>query len=60
MYNITGKEKKVKFIEKQKGDVDITYSNTEKAKNILGYHPLVYIDDGLKKTYNWQINHEPY
>jgi UDP-glucose 4-epimerase len=60
MYNLSGKEKKVKFIEKQKGDVDITYSNTEKAKKILGYHPQVHINDGLKKTYIWQINHEPY
>jgi UDP-glucose 4-epimerase len=53
MYSITGKSKKVKYIASQKGDVDITYSNTEKAKKILGYAPRVKIDEGLKKTYEW-------
>ncbi|MCK4236306.1 MAG: GDP-mannose 4,6-dehydratase [Candidatus Krumholzibacteria bacterium] len=54
MYYIVNKPKKVKYIEKQQGDVDITYSNTEKAKKILGYYPQVNIDEGLRKTYEWQ------
>lgn len=54
MYSISGKSKKVKYIESQQGDVDITYSNTEKAKKILNYHPQINIDEGLKKTYEWQ------
>jgi len=54
MYAISGKTRKIKYIENQKGDVDITYSNTEKAKKILNYHPQVNIDEGLKKTYDWQ------
>ncbi|MBA7529171.1 hypothetical protein ES705_21363 [subsurface metagenome] len=55
MYSISAKSKKVKYIESQQGDVDITYSNTEKAKKILDYNPQVNIDEGLKKTYDWQI-----
>jgi len=54
MYAISGKSKKVKYIESQQGDVNITYSNTEKAKKILNYHPQINIDEGLKKTYEWQ------
>ena len=59
MYAISGKSKKVKYIESQQGDVDITYSNTEKAKKILNYHPQVNIDEGLKKTYEWQKKTQP-
>ena len=55
LYSIADKPKKVKYIEKQKGDVIVTHSNIEKAKNILGYHPSVNIDEGLQKTYEWQI-----
>ena len=56
MYSIAKKPKKVKYIEKQKGDVDITYSDIKKAQNILSYKPKVVIDDGLQNTYDWLIN----
>ena len=56
MYNIANKTKKVKYIEKQQGDVEITYSNIKKATNILDYYPKVKIDEGLQKTYEWQKN----
>lgn len=57
MYEISRRPKKVKYIEKQRGDVDITYSNTNKAKEVLNYIPKVNIYDGLKKTYEWQMKH---
>jgi UDP-glucose 4-epimerase len=56
MYNLSGKKRRIKHVEKQKGDVDITYSDITKAKKILGYEPVVHIDEGLKKAYEWQIN----
>ncbi len=56
MYEIANKPKKVKYIEKQKGDVEITHSNIEKAKKILNYHPKISIREGLLKQYNWQVN----
>lgn len=59
MYVISGKSKKVKHIENQQGDVDITFSNIEKAKTILNYYPQVKIDEGLNKTYEWQKNIQP-
>jgi len=59
MYAISAKQKKVKYIKSQQGDVNITYSNTEKAKKFLNYHPQVNIDEGLKKTYEWQKNYYP-
>ena len=46
-----------KYIEKQQGDVEITYSNIKKASRLLGYYPKVMIDEGLKNTYEWQKNY---
>ena len=57
MYTIANKSKKVKYIEKQQGDVDITYSNTDKANKSLGYYPKVSIDQGLRKTYEWHLKY---
>ena len=57
MYSIAGKAKKVRYIEKQKGDVDITFSNIEKAQKILNYYPQLEIDEGLQKTFDWQSKH---
>jgi len=54
MYEISGKKQKLKFVEKQEGDVDVTHSDITKAKEILGYTPKVYIDEGLQKTFEWQ------
>ncbi|TFF97820.1 MAG: NAD-dependent epimerase/dehydratase family protein [Promethearchaeota archaeon] len=53
MYSLANRPKNVKYIEKQQGDVDITYSNTEKAKKVLSFNPKVNIDDGLRRTYEW-------
>ena len=53
MYAISEKSKKVRYVERQQGDVDITYSNTEKAKKIINYYPQVNIEKGLKKTFEW-------
>jgi len=54
MYTIANKEKKLRYIEKQLGDVDTTYSNIIKTKNFLGYTPKVQIIEGLNKQYQWQ------
>ena len=57
IYNIFNKPKKVKYVDKQQGDVDITFSKIEKAKEILNYYPKISIDKGLECTYGWQVNH---
>jgi nucleoside-diphosphate-sugar epimerase len=55
MYEIAGKPKDVKYLEKQKGDVRVTHSNIEKAKKLLQFTPKIKIDEGLKRTYDWQF-----
>lgn len=54
MYDIAKVEKKISFIEKQKGDVNITHSDISKAKRILNFKPKVTIEVGLGKQYEWQ------
>ncbi|MFX0138785.1 MAG: NAD-dependent epimerase/dehydratase family protein [Candidatus Hodarchaeota archaeon] len=54
MYAIANKPKNIIHVEKKKGDVEITHSNTEKARKILNYNPSVQLDDGLALTYDWQ------
>jgi UDP-glucose 4-epimerase len=56
MYNITKVEKKVRFIENQKGDVNVTHSDISKARKILEFKPMVTMEEGLKYQYEWQLS----
>jgi len=56
MYNIAQVEKKVRFIENQKGDVNVTHSNISKARKILKFEPKVSIEVGLENQYQWQLS----
>jgi UDP-glucuronate 4-epimerase len=51
-----GKSPLLKFLPMQPGDVDITYADISKAREILNYHPKISLKDGLKKFYNWVQN----
>jgi nucleoside-diphosphate-sugar epimerase len=56
MYDIVKAEKKIRFIEKQKGDVNVTHSNISKASKILNFKPKVTIEVGLENQYEWQLS----
>lgn len=49
---------KRKYISKQIGDVNSTFANVTKAKNILNYSPSIGISEGIKKYFNWFKNNE--
>jgi UDP-glucuronate 4-epimerase len=53
---ITGKTALVKHGPRQPGDVDITYADISKAKQLLGYQPEINVRDGLEKYVNWFID----
>lgn len=53
---ITGKEPQIQYIEKQKGDVDDTLSDTTEAQKVLGWNAKTGIDTGLKKYVDWYLN----
>jgi len=52
---ITEKSAKVKYIEKQKGDVSDTLADVSKAKKEFGWVPKVDISLGLKSFIEWFI-----
>ena len=53
--DITEKKMKVKYIEKQKGDVKDTLADTSRAKELLNWSPKVNIDEGLKRYIKWYL-----
>lgn len=48
-----GVEPKIKQLPMQPGDVDRTYADITKAKNMIDYEPKVSFEDGIEKFVNW-------
>ncbi|MCB2308284.1 GDP-mannose 4,6-dehydratase [Clostridium estertheticum] len=42
-----------KYLPMQPGDVNITYANISKSKEILGYNPIINFDYGIHKFVKW-------
>ena len=51
--NIVGRPIEVKYQEVAKGDVRHTSADMTKAGKILGYRPMVSIEEGLRREYEW-------
>ncbi len=49
----SGKSAKIEKKPLQPGDVEKTYAGIEKAKNLLGWKPEVWIEEGIQKTVEW-------
>lgn len=50
--NILDKEPIIKIIDSPVGDVDITYADIKKAKNILNWEPKISFTDGMNNFVN--------
>lgn len=50
------KKAKIKYYPEQPGDPSITFADVSKAKKLLGYHPKVKIEEGIKKFIDWYKN----
>ena len=55
---VTGKKAIINQQPDQPGDVPKTYADIAKAKTLLGYDPKTQIHEGLKKFYDWFMQHE--
>jgi len=53
---LTGSESKIIHSERQKGDAEHTWADISKAKEILGWSPVVDIDEGLMRYIKWWQN----
>ena len=57
LIKISEKDMDIKFdLSKPEGDFDRT-ANYSKAKKIIGWEPIVDIDSGLLKTYDWALKY---
>ncbi|MGN6386217.1 MAG: GDP-mannose 4,6-dehydratase [Verrucomicrobiota bacterium] len=48
-----GKKAIIDRLPNQPGDVPITFADISKAERILGYHPKIKIDEGIKRFIDW-------
>jgi UDP-glucuronate 4-epimerase len=48
-----GKKTKKNFLPMQKGDVPVTYAGISKAKEKLGWQPVVSLKEGVEKFVRW-------
>jgi nucleoside-diphosphate-sugar epimerase len=53
IFECAGRDTRVVFEQKQKGDVPDTFADTSLAKNELGFEPGADLLDGLKAEWNW-------
>ena len=51
--NAVGKKAIKKHIEKQQGDVEITFADLNKSERMLSYKPKIKIEEGIKKLVEW-------
>jgi len=52
---VTNRKAEVIIKEMQEGDVDITYADISKAKEVIDYDPQTKLEAGLKKFYDWYV-----
>ena len=53
MENVTGRKAIKQMVEMQPGDVYCTYADISRMKNDFGYMPLVSVEEGISRFYNW-------
>ena len=55
IYRQLDKAPNITFTAMQPGDVDITYADIEKAKQLFGYSPEIDIQTGIKNFIAWMV-----
>ncbi len=50
-----GKKAEKNFLSEQPGDVPVTFADIEKARGLLGYDPVVQIEEGVERFKSWFI-----
>ncbi|SMO32718.1 Nucleoside-diphosphate-sugar epimerase [Saccharicrinis carchari] len=52
---VSGQKLEIERLPMQPGDVNITYANINKAKQLLGYAPTTSLKEGLQAFINWYL-----
>ena len=53
LYEVLQVEKNIQKLPMQPGDVDVTFANIDKAKNLLNYHPVTTLKNGIQQFVEW-------
>lgn len=53
---LAGREASVIVHERDPSDVPSTWADISKAKDLLGWKPMVSIRDGIRETYDWYVD----
>lgn len=53
IYKILNRTPNIQFVPMQQGDVDITFADISRAKELFGYNPKVSMEEGLKQFVCW-------
>ena len=53
---VSGKKLNYKISPRRSGDVEAIYSDSSKAKRLLGWQTKFGIEDMMKSAWNWQLN----
>ena len=48
-----GSKARVRNVEKQTGDMDVTYADIAIAREVLGWKPTTDFEDGIRNFVNW-------
>ena len=59
MKKIVGASVNPEYVEGRAGDVRDSQADIRKAKDLLGYKPIVSFEDGLKRTIEWYRTQKP-
>ena len=52
-----GKKAKIKLMPIKPGDVKITNANIDKSKKMLGFRPIVNIEEGINHFIDWYLKY---
>jgi UDP-N-acetylglucosamine 4-epimerase len=58
--NATNANVQAHYLPTRAGDIAHSLANIDKAKALLGYQPLVSVQEGLIKSVQWYANHQHY
>jgi nucleoside-diphosphate-sugar epimerase len=54
---LSGRELKVDFIDKAKGDVTDTWADTSAARGEMNFDPAVGLEEGIGREFDWYRNY---
>ena len=56
--SVSGSKDDPIFSEERKGDINASLANIDKAKNLIGYKPTIFFEEGVRLTYNYNLQNK--